>query len=152
MSDLKTDPSTGRAGTLTVACLFVAAGVITLYDTTTYSDLDAKVFPRAAAIVLILSSIVVIIVSALRPVHEPGLGRDAWWRRVLLVSCMLTACFVMPYVGFLPAGVIAFGGAMVAAMHERWSLQTALGYSGAGIVIMVGFYALFRFALNVPLP
>lgn len=152
MSDQKVEFSTGRRGTLVVASLFVMVGVITLYDTTTYSDLDAKVFPRAAAIVLILSSLAVIFAALLRPVHEPGFGQGSWWRRVLLVACMLTACFLMPHVGFLPAGFIAFGGAMVAAMHERWSLQTAAGYTVAGIVIMVGFYALFRFALNVPLP
>lgn len=152
MSHHTAEASTGRIGTLVIAGLFVAIGVITLYDTTTYSDLDAKVFPRAAAIVLIISSFIIIVANVLRPTNEPGFGHGAWWRRILLVVCLLLAGFIMPLTGFLPAASFAFFGAMVAAMHERWTVPTIVRYTGSGLVIMVGFYALFRFVLNVPLP
>ena len=152
MNHQKAEPPTGRTGTLIIASFFVLVGVITLCDTTTYSDMDAKVFPRAASVVLIVSAITIIVFNLLRPVNEPGFGQGAWWRRVLLVTCMLVAALVMPQAGFLPAAAIAFFGAMVAAMHARWTLLTVAQYTGAGIVIMVGFYALFRFVLNVPLP
>lgn len=152
MNHQNAEPSTGRTGTLVIASLFVLIGVITLYDTTTYSDLDAKVFPRAASIVLIVSAISIIIANLLRPLKEPGFGQCAWWRRVLLVVCMLVAALVMPEAGFLPAASIAFFGAMVAAMHERWTLRTLGLYVGSAVVIMVAFYTFFRFILNVPLP
>ena len=152
MSHHKAEPSTGRTGTLLTACLFVAIGVITLYDTTTYSDLDSKVFPRAAAIVLILSSFIIIVTNVLRPMSETGFGQGAWWRRILLIVCLLLAGLVMPLTGFLPAASIAFIGGMVAAMHEQWTVRTIVQYTVSGLVIMVGFYALFHFALNVPLP
>lgn len=152
MNHQKAEPSTGHMGTLVIAGLFVAIGVITLYDTTTYSDLDAKVFPRAAAIVLIMSSFIIIVANVLRPMNEIGFGQGAWWRRILLVVCLLLAGFIMPLTGFLPAASIAFIGAMVAAMHEQWTAPTVARYTGSGLVIMIGFYALFRFVLNVPLP
>lgn len=61
-------------------------------------------------------------------------------------------CFLMPDVGFLLASVIAFVGGLIAAMHDRWSLRLVIIYWGAGHLIMAVFFALFKFALHVPLP
>ncbi|MGQ7844330.1 tripartite tricarboxylate transporter TctB family protein [Granulosicoccus sp. 3-233] len=144
--------ATGRLGSLIVSAFFVIAGVVTLYDTLSYSDMDSKVFPRAAAIVLIVCAMLSIVGNLLRPVSEPGFGQGAWWRRILLVLSMLAACLAMPLVGFLPAGFIAFGGSLFASMHERWSARAAIVFLLSSLMIMVGFYALFRFVLHVPLP
>lgn len=142
----------GQLGGLIVSAIFVIVGVVTLYDSLSYSDIDSKVFPRAAAIVLIVCSMLSIVGSLLRPVQEPGFGRGAWWRRILLVVSMLAACLAMPQLGFLPAGFIAFGGTLIASMHDRWTVQAAAVFVASSIVIMVGFYSLFRFVLHVPLP
>ncbi|MFK8081395.1 MAG: tripartite tricarboxylate transporter TctB family protein [Granulosicoccus sp.] len=139
-------------GSLIVAALLVAIGFITLYDTTSYSDVDSKVFPRAAAILLIVSSIISIIMTLLKPIADEGFGNGVWWRRALLVCAMLAACIIMPRFGFIVASAVAFAGALVAAMHDQWRMSNLLMYCLSGAVVVGGFYALFKFVLSVPLP
>lgn len=144
--------SQGQIGSLLTSAFFVMAGVVTLYDTTGYTDRDSQVFPITVAILLIITAGVSFITRFLKPSNEGGFGRGVWWRRVLLIVTMLLACFAMPYVGFLPAGAIAFAGGLIAAMHDDWSKSTILLFWGAGAVIMLAFFALFKFVLLVPLP
>ena len=139
-------------GSLIIATVFIFVAVLTLYDTTHYSDMDSKVFPRACATVLSLFSIVTVIWELIKPSNVDGFGSGYWWRRILLVTTMLIACFAMPYITFMPAGGIAFIGGLVAAMHDRWSTRTLLLYWGSGAVIVVAFYSIFKYVLYVPLP
>ena len=141
-----------NVGSLIVSVFFVLAGFLTLYDTMSYSDVDSSVFPQAAAVLLIVCATISTIQNFLRPQADEGFGRGSWWRRLLLVIAMLLTCFAMPYIGFLLAGLIAFVGSMIAAMHDKWSGKTAVIYMGSGALIMVAFYVLFRYALHVPLP
>lgn len=147
-----TSMSRGHIGSLIVTACFILAGVVTLYDTTGYSDRDSQVFPRAVAIILIVSAGVSFVTQLLKPSDEKGFGRGSWWRRIVLVVAMFLACFAMPVIGFLPAGAIAFAGGLLAAMHNKWTPVNLLLYWGSGGVIMVVFYSLFKFALKVPLP
>lgn len=144
--------SHAQLGSLLVSAFFVIAGIVTLYDTTSYTDRDSQVFPQAVAIILIVTAGISLIIRFLKPSDEGGFGSGVWWRRVLLVLTMLLACFVMPYIGFLFAGAIAFAGGLIAAMHERWSLRTLLVYWGSGAIILMVFYSIFKFVLYVPLP
>ena len=139
-------------GTLVIASLFIGAGVLTLYDVTTYSDTDSVVFPTFVAYALVFCSALVIIYSWLRPNPDNGFGNGDWWRRLLLVASMIGCGILMPLAGFLPATAIAFAGSLIAARHEGWDLKNALVFAVSGIFIMAGFYSLFRFALGVPLP
>tara|TARA_R110002094_G_scaffold198306_1_gene170599 strand:- start:75 stop:476 length:402 start_codon:yes stop_codon:yes gene_type:complete len=132
--------------------LFVFVGVVTLYDTIGYSDRDSQVFPRAVAIILIITAAISFIVRFLQPTDDGGFGRGVWWRRVFLIIAMFLAWFVMPLVGFLAAGTIAFAGGLIAAMHDQWSARTILLYGCSGAVILTTFFALFKYVLNVPLP
>jgi hypothetical protein len=141
-----------NVGSLIVSVFFILAGFLTLYDTTSYSDVDSSVFPQAAAILLIICATVSTVQNLIRPLTDEGFGRGSWWRRLLLVTTMLLTCFAMSYIGFLLASVIAFTGGMIAAMHEKWSMKTSIIYLGSGALIMVVFYMLFRYALHVPLP
>ena len=152
MTDAATTSGRKDVGTLAIASLFIGLGLLTLYDVTTYSDSDSVVFPTFVAYALILCSVLVIIYSWLRPNPDNGFGDGTWWRRLLLVVTMLGACLVMPFAGFLPATVIAFAGGLVAARHEGWDARSAIVFAASGVFIMAGFYALFRFALGVPLP
>ena len=152
MNKMNTGKSQGYIGSLIVSALFIVAGLVTLYDTTSYSDVDSKVFPRAVAIILIICAAISLITTFLKSSSEEGFGQGIWWRRVLLIITMLLACFAMPYVGFLAAGAIAFCGGLIAAMHDNWSGRTMLLYGGIGVLIMVVFYTLFRYLLHVPLP
>ncbi len=144
--------SQGHIGSLIVSGLFVLTGFVTLYDTTGYSDRDSQVFPQTVAIILIITAAISFLTRFLRPSDEGGFGTGIWWRRCLLIVTMFLACIAMPLVGFLPAGAIAFAGGLIAAMHDRWTGSTVLLYWGAGAVIMVFFFSLFKFVLHVPLP
>ncbi len=139
-------------GTLIISGLFIIAGIITLYDTMSYSDIDSKVFPRAAAIVLIICASLSLLYGLIKPTADEGFGDGIWWRRILLVSTMLLCCFAMPYIGFLAAGAIGFIGGLIAAMHDKWTKRNLLIYWGSGAFVMIGFYSLFKYALQVPLP
>jgi len=150
MSDVKR--SEGQIGSLLVSTLFVVVGIITLYDTTGYSDRDSKVFPQTVAIVLILTAGLSLIMRFLKPDAEGGIGAGSWWRRLLMVGGMFAACFAMPHIGFLAAGALAFVAGLIAAMHDRWTPITVALYGVSGAAVMIGFYALFKFVLYVPLP
>lgn len=141
-----------NTGTLVISAFFVFAGAITLYDTTGYSDIDSKVFPQTVAIFLVISALIAFVTALIKPAEEEGFGNGIWWRRALLVAAMLVACLMMPYIGFLYSGLLAFAGCLIAAMHDQWSPKTGIVYSLAGIVIITAFYTLFRYGLLVPLP
>ncbi|MEH6457804.1 MAG: tripartite tricarboxylate transporter TctB family protein [Cocleimonas sp.] len=148
----KAQDSQVSMGSFIVSAFFIIVGIVTLYDTMSYSDIDSKVFPRAAAIVLIICASASLIYGFIKPTAEEGFGRGSWWRRVLLVATMLISCFAMPYLGFLAASAIAFVGGLIAAMHDQWTKKKLLLYWGSGAFIMVGFYILFKVVLQVPLP
>lgn len=152
MNDRRHQRGSNDWGTLIVSGLFVLAGAVTLYDTTNYADIDSVVFPRFVAIGLIVISIVTIIWMMVRPVARRPADDGVWWRRILLVATMLAACVIMPYVGFVPAVAVTFIGGLIAAMHDRWTIRTAIVLVLSGAIVVAGFYALFRYALHVPLP
>lgn len=152
MTGTSVSKSQGHIGSLIVSAFFVLAGVVTLYDTTGYSDRDSQVFPQTVAVILIVMAAISFILQFLKPSDEGGFGTGIWWRRFLLIITMFLACFAMPYVGFLPAGAIAFAGGLIAAMHDKWTSSNILLYWGSGVVIMVAFFSLFKFLLHVPLP
>ncbi len=144
--------ASGQTGSKITSAFFVIVGLVTLYDTLSYTDRDSQVFPQTVAVILIICAAISFIMQFIKPTNESGFGQGIWWRRVLLIATMFLTCVAMPIVGFLPAGVIAFVGGLVAAMHDRWSVRNVLIYWGAGAVIMVGFFALFKYVLHVPLP
>lgn len=156
MSELKQsqkiDSSQGSIGSFIVSVFFIIVGIVALYDTMSYSDIDSKVFPRAAAIVLIICAGASLILGLIKPTAEEGFGHGSWWRRILLVVTMLISCFAMPYLGFLAASAIAFIGGLVAAMHDDWTIKKLLIYWASGALIMIAFYVLFKIVLQVPLP
>ncbi len=142
----------GSIGSFIVSAFFIIAGILTLYDTMSYSDIDSKVFPRATAIVLIICASVSLIYGLIKPTDEEGFGHGTWWRRILLVLTMLISCVAMPYLGFLGATAIAFVGGLIAAMHDQWTTKKLMLYWGSGALIMIAFYVLFKMVLQVPLP
>lgn len=145
-------PAKRDAGSLVVALVFVLIGVVVLYDTTGYADMDSKIFPRAAAIVLILTAGTACILWLLRPTPVQGFGDGRWWRRIVLVGAMLAAALLMPWIGFLAAGMLVFAGGLMAGMEDRWSLRSLGLYGLCSVVIVVAVHALFKYALYVPLP
>ncbi|GAW36677.1 tripartite tricarboxylate transporter TctB family protein [Roseovarius sp. A-2] len=151
MPDQQRHPD-GHIGSLVISVLFVIMGIIALYDTTGYSDRDSQVFPRTVAILMILTAGLSFVTRFLHPRESGGFGTGTWWRRILLIVTMFAGCLAIPHIGFLASGVIAFAGGLIAAMHDRWTLMTAMLYAGSGAAIMIAFFSLFRYVLHVPLP
>lgn len=141
-----------KIGNLLTSLFFVAVGFVTLYDAQSYTDRDSQVFPQAVAIMMIIAAGIACVMWLVRPSGRGGFGEGIWWRRILLIATMLASGLAMPYIGFLPAGGIAFAGGLIAAMHDEWSGRLAVIYIAVGAVVMVAFYALFKYALYVPLP
>nr|WP_325248174.1 tripartite tricarboxylate transporter TctB family protein [Amylibacter sp.] len=152
MSQPSVSRSQGQIGSLIVSAVFMLAGAFALYDAASYTDRDSQVFPQTVAVILIITAGISFITRLLKPSDRGGIGQGSWWRRILLVLSMLIACLLMPKIGFLPAGVIAFAGGLIAAMHDKWTLRTVLLYWGSGAVVMICFFSLFKYVLNVPLP
>lgn len=144
--------NTGQLGSLLTSLFFVCAGLITLYDTLSYSDRDSQVFPQTVGTILVITASISFLTRFLNPKSEGGFGRGIWWRRVLLIVTMFLMCILIPKIGFLPAGAVAFVGGLIAAMHEGWSPKTLLLYPISGAIVITGFFALFKFVLHVPLP
>jgi len=147
-----TNQTQASIGSFIVSAFFIIVGIITLYDTMSYSDLDSKVFPRAAAIALIICASASLVFGLIKPTAEEGFGDGSWWRRILLVVTMLASCIAMPYLSFLGASAIGFMGGLIAAMHDKWTIKKLLLYWGSGALVMIAFYVLFKIVLQVPLP
>lgn len=76
-------------GSIVVATILILIGVITLYDSASYTDIDSKVFPQTSALALMLFSALAIGKQIIQPTMVSGIEVGVWWRRLLLVSSML---------------------------------------------------------------
>lgn len=126
--------------------------MIVFWDTTSYTDADSYVFPRAIAAVLAILAVLSIMRWLVAPFPESVTFQGLSLRRLGLVAAMLGATLAMPWLGFLLSGLIAFAAMLALAMYDPWTPKRLVVYplSGAGVVI--GFYLLFSRTLQVPLP
>lgn len=142
-------------GGMVTAAVFILIAVIALWDTTHMVDADSYVFPRAVAIAMIVFCLLLIAWGLLRPatgngeVSAPGASTV---RRVSLVVAMLVSTALMPWVGFLVSGFVAFLSIMLVAMYDQWTPFRKLVYPLVCVAFVVGFYFLFAELLAVPLP
>lgn len=141
------------ASNVVMAGLFIVIAAVTLWDTTSYTDADSYVFPRTIAVVLIVFSLVLIVQWLLgrQSLSEPP-AAGSTPRRIALVIAMLAATAAMPWIGFLVSGVLAFAAVLLIAMYDPWTRFRTIVYPVVGLVIVGGFYLLFREVLQVPLP
>lgn len=139
-------------GGIVAAAVLVLVGAIALYDTAGYADIDSAVFPRTVAIGLILSSIGYIVFAFVRGPRAERTNPGSTPRRIALVAAMLLSVIAMPWIGFVASGIIAFLCLILVSMHDPWTRQKAILYPIVGIAIVIGFFALFRYGLLVPLP
>lgn len=152
MNKHHTEPKT-HIGSIVVSVFFILVGLVTLYDATSYSDIDSKIFPQTVAIILILCACIALAKSIISSsTTDEGFGRGVWWRRIVLVASMILACIFMPSIGMLAAAGLAFAGGLISAMHHRWTIGKFILYTSIGITVICLFYSLFRFILLVPLP
>lgn len=142
-------------GGMVTAALFVLVAVVALWDTTNMADADSYVFPRTVAIAMIVFSLMLIVWNLLRPTAgngEAAIPGASTPRRVALVGTMLISTLLMPWLGFLVSGFVAFGSIMLIAMYDPWTRFRKLVYPLVCAAFVVGFYFLFAKLLLVPLP
>jgi putative tricarboxylic transport membrane protein len=135
------------------ALVFIAISVVAWLDTTHIESAEAYVFPRTVIVVMVVFSALLILRNAFgrggieeRPL--PG----SMPRRLGLVIAMLLAAFLMPYLGFIASGILAYMAIMAVAMYEPWTNMRKVLYPIIGLAIVYGFYFLFDILFKVPLP
>ena len=141
-------------GGMVMAVVFIALAAVSLWDTTTMTDADSYVFPRAIAVAMIVFSMALIVWNLVRPSAGDGTPDDgaSTPRRIGLVATMLIGTGLMPYVGFALSGVLVFAAIMWLAMYDEWTRYRLIVYPLVGIGIVLGFYTMFAKVLLVPLP
>jgi len=141
-------------GGMVIAAIFVLVGAVSIWDTTTMVDSDSFVFPRTVAIFLIGFSLFYIVWNFVKPPKGQKAAAQAGsaFRRVGLVVSMVVSALIMPYTGFMVAGIFAFATIMVFAMYEQWTSRRLVLYPIICVAVVSGFYVLFAKALLVPLP
>ena len=153
-TDSDTTPAGRDVGGMVIAVVFILLAAVSLWDTTTMTDADSYVFPRAIAIAMIAFSIALIVWNLVRPSAENGetVEGASTPRRVGLVAAMLIGTALMPYVGFALSGVVVFAVIMWLAMYDQWTRFRLIVYPLVGVGIVIGFYTIFAKVLLVPLP
>ncbi|MEH6471047.1 MAG: tripartite tricarboxylate transporter TctB family protein [Halopseudomonas sp.] len=144
-------------GGMICATLFMLLGVACLYETTLMTDPDSYVFPRMVIAGLMGLSLVLIVNALVKPYthvteEAPSGSAPSNSRRILLVLSMLGATLLMPWVGFLLSGLGAFAALMLLAQYDPWTKGKVWLYSLVAVAIVCGFYGVFNYLLNVPLP
>lgn len=139
---------------MVIAAIFILVGLVVIWDSTNMVDSDSFVFPVTVALCMMAFSLFFIVWNLMKApggekqAPEPG----STPRRIGLVVAMLGSAFMMPYTGFVIAGLVAFAAIMVLAMFEKWTRGKLLAYPLVCVAVVAGFYFLFAKALLVPLP
>ncbi len=143
-------------GGIIVAAALIVLGIVALWDTTNMADADSFVFPRMVAISMIGFCILFIALQMIAPSigtnEEAGVVGGSSLRRIGLVTAMVLAALLMPWLGFLVSGALSFAAIMLLAMYDQWTPFRRLVFPVVGIVIVAGFYVIFAELLLVPLP
>jgi len=138
------------------AAILIIVGAVALWDTQHMVDSDSYVFPRAIAIAMICFCLMLIVWQMISPVLESNgelqVTGGSRLRRVALVAAMLVSTLLMPLIGFVISGLLAFGALMGVAMYDPWTRRRQIVYPLVGVAIVLGFYVVFAELLLVPLP
>ena len=135
-----------------MSLLFIGLAAIVYWDTTSYTDSDSYVFPRAIVAVMVSLSILSIVRWLIAPVPEFVSFEGANLRRLGLVVAMLGSTLAMPWIGFIASALLAYGVILMLAMYDPWTPKRMLVYPLAGAGLVFGLYMLFKETLKVPLP
>jgi len=129
----------------------IAGGALAWHYAEDFSAMGA-VFPRTVAAAMILLALVYIAVAVLRPAVPAAPKPGSTWRRVALVVVLAAWSVLLERVGFLATSVVCYALILVITNYDRWTPRRAVGYAAAGALVLGVLYAVFRFALQVPLP
>ena len=129
----------------------VALGIAALVFSADFSDLGA-VFPRAIGGLMVALGGLYLVLFALGRTRRAAPADGSNLRRAGVAVVLLGWAFALVPLGFLGSSAIAFVLLLVLANHDRWTPRSVLLMGGAGAVLLLGLYALFKLVLQVPLP
>jgi len=156
MSYSTTTQEQSDMGGIIVSVLMIIIGVIAIWDTTSMIDSDSYVFPRVVAGSMIGLSILFIVKQLVAPSigrnDEAGSVGGSYIRRACLVVAMVVCALLMPLIGFMLSGILAFMAIMMPAMYDKWTTKLMVIFPLVGVAIVGGFYLVFAELLLVPLP
>ncbi|KEZ78662.1 tripartite tricarboxylate transporter TctB family protein [Salinisphaera hydrothermalis] len=135
------------------ALIFVAIGGVCWWDISQTPSPQASVFPQTVIGLMVVFSALLILRNLLGYASpEPAGSPGSVTRRVLLIVVMIAATLAMPYLGFVIAVLVAYIAIMAIAMYERWTLMRLCLYPASGVIVVLGFYFIFKYVFQVPLP
>lgn len=137
-------------GALGSACA-IAIGAAAIWASRDFSDLGA-VFPRSVGVLLVVLGALYIAFMLLGRTRRGAALGGSFVRRAAAALVMLGWAFLLGPLGFIASSGAAMAALLVIAHHGRWTPRQALYYGGAAGCVLIGLYALFKFALQVPLP
>ena len=163
------DRADSRTADLLAAALALGLGVFALSRTGEMSELGA-VFPRTAAILLILAALGLALRSLLRQrraaatdpapksegpevstevLEAPRVDRP---RLAGIAIALMAWALLLKPLGFLVTAGLGLAAVGLVTYRERMSLTAALLHVLAGAVLVGGFYSLFVWVLKIAVP
>jgi len=141
------------AGTILLAVVFAALGIMAYVATNAMSPMGA-VFPATISVLLVVFSIGLVIFALLRKGSPSDKGDPAasTTRRILLTIIFGLWVFLIPVLGFFVAGLAAFGSMMVLAEHERRPAKTWLIRAITAVAVVAGFWWMMADVLLLRMP
>lgn len=143
-------PRIDRAGITICALLFILGAVI-IYDAQSFSTLGA-VFPRTIAVILMIFCALYVAAAWRRPQVIPPAEPGSTFRRSALFAIMMVWALTLHAVGFLTTSVVAYILITLLSNYSPWPTKKIVNRLVAGVLILGGFYILFKNFLYVPLP
>ncbi len=139
-------------GGMLFAAGFIIIGAWALWETRAFTPLGA-IFPRAIASTMIVFAASYVVVAILKPLlGKDSRSAESTPRRVLLGVLMVAWIAALSVLGFFTSSLIAFVLLMVISNYDRWTPFHLIVYPITAVCVVAGFYALFAYALKVPLP
>ena len=133
------------------SAIMVAIGAGAIWAARDYSDLGA-VFPRSVGALLVVLGLFYLVLTAIGRTRRGAALDGSNVRRAGVAIIMLAWAFALGPLGFLPSSAAAMAALLLIAHHDRWTLRTALAYGFSAAAVLGLLYALFKHALQVPLP
>ncbi|MGN8158129.1 tripartite tricarboxylate transporter TctB family protein [Salinisphaera sp. RV14] len=135
------------------ALIFVVVGGVCWWDISRTPSPQATVFPETVIGLMVVFSALLILRNLLGYAAPASIGSaGSVVRRVLLIVVMVIATLAMPYFGFPIAALAAYVAIMAIAMYERWTPMRLWLYPASGVIVVLGFYFIFKYLFQVPLP
>ncbi len=133
------------------SALAIAVGAAAVWAARDFSDLGA-VFPRTVGALMVALGAVYIALFVRGRTRAAAALDGSMARRIGVALVMLAWGFTLEPLGFVASSTAAMAVLLVLAHHGRWTLRRAMLQAASTALVLAAFYALFKHALDVPLP